>query len=319
MKQSLIAALACTLLLSACQRDTGTTPPPAPETVECEADETLWYTVPIVLPERAHEVQQFFGYYFYAYSPTDILILRLAQDEDEHLFIQEMLINYGELQEGPITVLGNVSEEIESSYGATLITFREAGGGRWSIPRVGFRPEPPAINVHLRGGRRITSSWSFFVQNRQDVVSTFNAVFSREGQKRFAGVFAFYRYEIVNLGNAPHPIPANIANDRITVVMSDNGFLTASREGGVNVGLWGSHGQLSAFFFDGTKPTIWWSVADGHSSGGVFSLVYEDVDTIVYRHNSWVSNDAPAFLDEPIRIEFRLIYRRAMPLAAGEG
>ena len=333
MPKIVVVLTFCMVLLYSCQRDSNGTISSAAERDEYvqlydetgryigfyEAEEAELYVTQIVEastpppePEEETEItiEHFFGYYFYARSLDNVLILRLARDE--HLFLQEMVITDGQLYEGPKTVLDEVIEGTQEWSQVIVITFRETGRGGWSAPRVEFRPEFSNVSIHYN--QRIKSNQStIFTRNTEDVIRTFHSVFSREGQERFMGVFAFYRYEIVNIHNTPHPITEDIANDRIIVEMGEDGYLIASRAGGVSVGRFGQWESTARFFIHDNGRGIWSSAANGTFSGGSFGLYYEDVDTIIYRHSSFFATDDPADSASFSNITFRIIYRRVAP------
>ena len=333
MPKIVVALTFCMVLLNSCQRDSNGTVSSAAERDEYgelhdktdqhigfyEADEGELYATQIIevatLPPEPEEeekitIEYFFGYYFYARSLDNILILRLAKDE--HLFLQEMVITDGQLYEGPKTVLDEVIEAIQVQSGATVITFRETGEGGWWSPRVEFRPAFSGLLIRYNQRTKSRQS-TIFTRNTEDVISTFYSVFSREGQERFTGVFAFYQYEIVNIHNTPHPITEDMPNDRIIVEMGEDGYLIASRAGGVSVGRFGQWRPYIRFFIHDNGRGIWSDAANGTFSGGSSGLFYEDVDTIVYRHSGFFATDDPADSASFSNITFRIIYRRMVP------
>ena len=250
-------------------------------------------------------IEQFLGYYFQARSLSDILIVRLAMAE--HLFLQEITIVDGELQEGTKTILNNVTETVQSWSGITQITFSEDGGTHWRSNFVEFFPDFPYMGIRYNQ-RNFSQREHILTRNTNDVITAFNALFSPEGQRRYTGIFAFYRYEIIDIQNTEYPINEDMTNDKIIVQMGDDGYMIASRAGSISGGRFNS---AARFFIRDNKKRIWADAANGTFSSGSFSLFYEDTDTIIYEHFFFTSSDDPRYPGS--RIEFRIIYRRVIP------
>jgi len=251
-----------------------------------------------LLPEYEEEFRHIFdeylGYYFWAENPNEVYIVRLSMDG--HLILQNMIIQNNELVEAgrKITLdrIGNRTRGLE---------FDENNTGVWRAPRVNIEDwghgwNPPIINFH--SNRYINAAYSFFTGDTDKVVHLFNSIFSRDGQKRYTGVFTFYDYEIIEIQHLENPFTPEKFYEKIIVEMDDNGFLLLTH--------FAVHDTFfyPQFFINNKRKRIFATASEGAVN---WNLYYRDENHIILE---WARLDA--YYDVTTRriLRYKIIFRR---------
>ena len=248
-------------------------------------------------------VENYLGYYFWADSPNNLLIVRISMQG--FFILQEIAISDNELVEGDKIIL---EQRLYQSWQRTSeFTIKHSRAGRrgpsvlFLHSPVGFRPfftiNFPSQLENASYRRSMNPYWSVFVNYSGDVINTYHSFFSQEAQKRFTGRFVFKKYEILQT-NLENSIDKENIIKEIIIEMTESGWLIVIFFPAAHYDI-DSHTREEQFFIGNREKTISFESMVDSEGNRLFLRRYffEDEDTIIvyyYRYG----------------LAYRLTYRR---------